>query len=78
METLLSQQALHAATEAKIKLKSLGIPFERPADYFAEMVKTDAHMAKVRQSLLDESNAIKASQDAKKQRELKKVSFKVE
>ena len=29
------------------KLIELDIPFRRPEDYFAEMVKTDVHMEKV-------------------------------
>ncbi len=36
------------------------------------MVKTDEHMERIRQKLLDETAAIKASEAAKKQRELKK------
>ena len=33
--------------EALPKLRRLGVPIERPSDYFAEMVKTDDHMQKV-------------------------------
>ena len=36
-----------AVAEALPKLKQLGVPIERPSDYFAEMVKTDDHMQKV-------------------------------
>ncbi len=42
------------------------------------MVKTDEHMERIRQKLLDESAAIKASEAAKKQRELKKFGKKVQ
>lgn len=31
------------------KLEELGVPTERPDDYFAEMVKGDDHMRKVRE-----------------------------
>ncbi|PWY97359.1 Ebp2-domain-containing protein [Testicularia cyperi] len=72
------KQALHAAVEGKKLVETAGIPFSRPSDYFAEMVKTDEHMEKIRQKLLDESAAIKASEAAKKQRELKKFGKKVQ
>ena len=54
------------------------VSFSRPNDYFAEMVKTDEHMERVRQRLLDESASIKASEDAKRQRELKKYGKKIQ
>lgn len=41
------RQAQVAAKEALEKLRKLGVPTERPEDYFAEMVKSDAHMQKV-------------------------------
>ena len=72
------KQALHAAIEGKKLVEASGTPFTRPADYFAEMVKTDEHMERIRQKLLDESAAIKASEAAKKQRELKKFGKKVQ
>ncbi|KAI7903685.1 eukaryotic rRNA processing protein EBP2-domain-containing protein [Cokeromyces recurvatus] len=72
------QQALEAAKVARDLVKKAGIPFSRPEDYFAEMLKSDEHMAKVRQKLLDESAAIKASEEAKRQRQLKKFGKKVQ
>ena len=41
------KQAQMAVAEALPKLRKLGVPIERPSDYFAEMVKTDDHMQKV-------------------------------
>ncbi|CBQ69763.1 related to EBP2-required for pre-rRNA processing and ribosomal subunit assembly [Sporisorium reilianum SRZ2] len=72
------KQALHAAVEGKKLVQASGTPFTRPSDYFAEMVKTDEHMERIRQKLLDETAAIKASEAAKKQRELKKFGKKVQ
>ncbi|KAL0145849.1 rRNA processing protein Ebp2 [Mucor lusitanicus] len=45
-----------------------------------ELVKkpSDEHMAKIRQKLLDESASLKASEDAKRQRQLKKFGKKVQ
>uniref|UniRef100_A0A803KMY7 rRNA processing protein EBP2 n=1 Tax=Chenopodium quinoa TaxID=63459 RepID=A0A803KMY7_CHEQI len=40
-------QALQGTREAFAKLESKGLPYLRPFDYYAEMVKTDAHMGKV-------------------------------
>ena len=41
------RQALAGCEIAKNKFESLGIPYRRPDDYFAEMIKSDAHMARV-------------------------------
>lgn len=54
------------------------IKFTRPDDYFAEMLKTDAHMEKVRERLIDEAQGMKKSEDAKKQRLLKKFGKQVQ
>ncbi|KAI8375944.1 eukaryotic rRNA processing, partial [Radiomyces spectabilis] len=72
------QQALEAAKIARDRFKEADVPFSRPDDYFAEMLKSDEHMAKVRQRLLDEDAKLKASEDAKRQRELKKFGKKVQ
>lgn len=47
-------------------------------DYFAEMVKSDAHMERIRQKLLDETAGIKKGEQAKRQRELKKFGKQVQ
>ncbi|KAL1922463.1 uncharacterized protein VTP21DRAFT_10002 [Calcarisporiella thermophila] len=72
------QQGLNSALEGRKRIIAAGVPFSRPDDYFAEMVKSDEHMEKVRQRLLNESASIKASEDARKQRELKKFGKKVQ
>ncbi|GAA5942181.1 EBP2 family rRNA-processing protein [Sporobolomyces koalae] len=72
------KQSLWAATHAEALFEKADLPFHRPADYFAEMVKTDAHMGKIRQSLLDEQAGMKASEEARKLRELKKFGKKVQ
>lgn len=72
------KQSLWAATHAEALFNKANLPFHRPADYFAEMVKTDAHMSKIRQSLLDEQAGMKASEEARKLRELKKFGKKVQ
>ncbi|CEH18822.1 Nucleolar protein-like/EBNA1-binding protein [Ceraceosorus bombacis] len=72
------KQALDAAIRGRRLCNQAGIPFDRPADFYAEQVKTDEHMERVRQRLLDESAGIKASEEAKRQRELKKFGKKVQ
>ncbi|PGH05365.1 hypothetical protein AJ79_06834 [Helicocarpus griseus UAMH5409] len=67
-----------AAKSARDQLKKEGIPFSRPTDYFAEMVKSDEHMGKVKKKLYDEAAAKKASAEAKKQRDLKKFGKQVQ
>ncbi|KAI5293187.1 rRNA-processing protein and EBNA1-binding protein ebp2 [Ascosphaera acerosa] len=66
------------AKEARRLLIKEGIPFSRPRDYFAEMVKTDEHMGKIKKQLFEEAAAKKASAEAKKQRELKKFGKQVQ
>ena len=40
-----------AVTQAHLQFEDNNVPYRRPDDYFAEMLKTDAHMYKVRASL---------------------------
>ncbi|EMD40187.1 hypothetical protein CERSUDRAFT_151210 [Gelatoporia subvermispora B] len=72
------KQALHCAKEAKTLAAKHNFPFTRPADYFAEMVKSDAHMERIRQRLLDESATIKRSDEKRKEREGKKFGKQVQ
>ncbi|KAJ7490462.1 eukaryotic rRNA processing protein EBP2-domain-containing protein [Mycena latifolia] len=72
------KQALHGATAARALAEKHNFPFTRPADYFAEMVKSDAHMERIRQRLLDERAGIKKSEDKRKEREGKKFGKQVQ
>ena len=71
-------QSLSAVQEARKSLKAEGVPFTRPTDYFAEMVKADEHMAKIKAKLIDEAASKKASAEARKQRDLKKFGKQVQ
>ncbi|RKF64362.1 rRNA-processing protein EBP2 [Erysiphe neolycopersici] len=71
-------QSLAAAKEGRKKLKVEGVQFTRPNDYFAEMVKPDEHMAKIKAKLIDEAASKKASAEARKQRDLKKFGKQVQ
>ena len=71
-ELVFYKQALQAAVEGRKCILEANVPFSRPSDYFAEMVKDDEHMARVRQRLLDEAQSIKLSEQARRQRDNKK------
>ena len=53
-------QALGAAQEAIRKFEAANTPWQRPPDYYAEMVKSDEHMAKVKQQLMHEQEQMEA------------------
>jgi rRNA-processing protein EBP2 len=72
------KQSLWAANHARALFVAADKPFTRPTDYFAETVKTDEHMERVRTSLMDQHNSIKASEEAKRMRYLKKYGKKVQ
>ncbi|KAM3416469.1 hypothetical protein BST61_g8064 [Cercospora zeina] len=72
------RQSLNAVAAARTKLKAEGVPFSRPTDFFAEMVKSEEQMGKVRAKLLDQEARKKASSDARRQRDLKKFGKQVQ
>ena len=72
------KQCLDSANEARTLLKKEGVPFSRPNDYFAEMVKSDEHMGKIKQKMAEEAANKKAAAEARKQRDLKKFGKQVQ
>lgn len=62
---------------AKDRLKREGIAYKRPQDYFAEMLKSDAHMAKVKDKLIYEQKKIAAVEERKKSQAHRKVAKEV-
>lgn len=72
------QQTLAAVMTGEKLLKQHKLPIIRPNDYFAEMVKTDDHMRKVREKMLSDTQKIEASEKARKQRELRKYGKKIQ
>lgn len=71
-------QCLEAVRLGRSRLLGEGVPFSRPKDYFAEMVKEDAHMEKIKAKLVEESSAKKAAAEARKLRDLKKFGKQVQ
>ena len=72
------KQCLDAAIEARSLLKKESVPFSRPTDYFAEMVKSDEHMGKIKAKMTEEAASKKAAAEARKQRDLKKFGKQVQ
>ncbi|WBW73616.1 rRNA processing protein Ebp2 [Schizosaccharomyces osmophilus] len=72
------KQGVDGVKAAFEQLEKHKVPITRPSDYFAEMLKSDAHMEKVRQELIKEATSKKLSEQAKKQRELKKFGKQVQ
>ncbi|KAI5670191.1 hypothetical protein M9H77_10555 [Catharanthus roseus] len=71
-------QALEGTRQAFVKIQSMGLPFLRPSDYYAEMVKSDTHMEKVKGRLLAEKKRIEEAEERKKARESKKIAKEVQ
>ncbi|CDO91829.1 unnamed protein product [Kluyveromyces dobzhanskii CBS 2104] len=72
------KQSLDAVTIARENLKKLKVPFKRPLDYFAEMVKSDEHMDRLKGKLMKEASEKKAREEARRQRNLKKFGKQVQ
>ncbi|CAJ2647130.1 unnamed protein product [Trifolium pratense] len=71
-------QALEGTRQAFEKLDSMGLPFLRPADYYAEMVKADNHMEKVKSRLLEEKRKMEEAEERRKAREAKRISKEIQ
>ncbi|XP_050304822.1 probable rRNA-processing protein EBP2 homolog [Anthonomus grandis grandis] len=71
------EMAFHRQAQATIldaipKLKALGLPTKRPEDYFAEMAKTDEHMQKIREHLMQKQQQQQRSERVKQLRQQRK------
>ncbi|EPZ31254.1 Histone deacetylase superfamily domain-containing protein, partial [Rozella allomycis CSF55] len=65
-------QALEAAAKAREVFLANNKPFTRPDDFFAEMLKSDSHMNRVKATVLQ------AKEDARQRREQRKYAKKVQ
>ncbi|XP_006850917.2 probable rRNA-processing protein EBP2 homolog isoform X1 [Amborella trichopoda] len=71
-------QALEGTRQAFGRLQSMAIPFLRPPDYYAEMVKSDSHMVKVKGKLLFEKKKLEEAEERRKAREAKRIAKEVQ
>ena len=62
----LATLAVHAGLG---RLRSLGVKFRRPDDYFAQMIKADDHMTRVKTHLLSQRDSIKAAEKRRHDRD---------
>ena len=72
------QQSLAAVKAAKDMIVASGTPFARPDDYFAEMIKTDDHMQRVRARVLSDRQSVDRMEQAKRSREMRKFGKTVQ
>ena len=70
-------QALAAFRTGKGELEKARVAWRRPDDYFAEMVKDDEHMRKVRERLKAEQESIAAAKQKREERESRKRAKEV-
>ena len=56
-------QALDAAKQAVGRFEEARVPWARPADYYAEMVKSDQHMSQVKQQLVHQQSQIEGADE---------------
>jgi len=77
-ETFFYERALESANECVRRLKELGVPARRPDDYYAEMVKSDEHMKRVRSELIFEQQQLEIRDERRKAREAKKYGKQVQ
>jgi len=70
--------ALKATNMGLDQLLQEDIPYTRPEDFFAEMIKTDDHMSKVKSVLLRENRLIEEAQERTKIRIHRKFSKKAQ
>ena len=66
-------QAILTAKEGFKNLFELDIPIHRPDDYFAEMVKSDEHMARIRNKLVQSRKVIEDREKRRQRKEQQKI-----
>ena len=77
-EVAIYNQALSAVRSAQSRMDRIGIPYKRPDDYFAEMTKSDAHMARIKGRMLREHENLVQVEERRKQRTAKKFGKQVQ
>ncbi|WIA16368.1 hypothetical protein OEZ85_013064 [Tetradesmus obliquus] len=71
-------QALSATVEAIGRFQAAGKPWLRPPDYYAEMVKSDEQMARIKDRLMYEQQQIDQAAERRKAREQKAYAKQVQ
>lgn len=76
-ETAFYNHALQAVKEGYSRLQAIGVPCIRPNDFFCEQVKSDAHMARIKDRLLIEEKRMDAFEKRKNREQNRKFSKQV-
>lgn len=76
-EAFLTQTRLSAVRGIEL-LEAAGVPWRRPADYYAEMVKSDVHMNDVRQAMEASKARIEAQAHRRTMKEQRKYGKEVQ
>lgn len=77
-EAAFMKQALETVTKARRQIIASGIPFDRPSDYYAEPLKTQEHMKRVSDRQIEQKEAEKAAEQARKQRANRKYGKQIQ
>ncbi|RLN47085.1 hypothetical protein BBJ29_002501 [Phytophthora kernoviae] len=77
-EVAFYNNTLAAVRIAKARLAKEGVAYKRPDDYFAEMLKSDTHMAKVKDKLIYEQKKITAVEERKKSQAHRRVAKEIQ
>lgn len=77
-ENFFYRVAQSAVLKAIPQLHALDVPTKRPSDYFAEMVKTDDHMTKVKKYLIETKQKLALRERARQIRERRKFGKQVQ
>jgi len=70
-EVAFYELALRGVTKGEKSCAKFGIPFRRPEDFFAEMVKSDEQMGKIKDRLIFEKKKMEAFEQRKSSKEQK-------
>jgi len=68
------EMALTAVKEGRERLKAEGVGWRRPDDFYCEMVKSDSHMAKIKDKLIFEQKKMEAFEQRKNRQSQKKFA----
>lgn len=77
-EIMFHEEATKAVAEAHRRLRESKIPFQRPKDYYAEMLKSDDHMQRVKSELIQEKERILAVDQRRKAQSNKKMQKEIQ
>ncbi|VDK74165.1 unnamed protein product [Litomosoides sigmodontis] len=77
-EIIFYKQAEKAVQIAVLKLREMGVKIFRPTDYYAEMVKSDQHMQKIRQRMAEIEEGKQKLEAIRRIRQEKKFAAKVQ